>query len=231
VDLVFQAHKLAIDAARKSGVKHIFYSSLAFAGDGEPTSEAHVMQAHLDTEKYLASIAAQDPSFTYTVVRIGLYSESFPLYTAFFDLKNPSDEIRIPHDGSGPGIAWAKQDELGEAAAKLMKSYLASPKTFAYINKIILLSGPRVWSLSETAEVLGRVAKKPVKIRQVTVEQYSLQPQVQRGMTYGGGDLAPAWATAFEAIRRGEAAVVTPHLRQLLGREPEPFDQTIAKMV
>ena len=46
----FQAHKTAIDAARRSGVSYIFYTSLAFGGDRTPTSIAHVMQAHLLTE-------------------------------------------------------------------------------------------------------------------------------------------------------------------------------------
>lgn len=225
-----QVHKLAIDAARKSGVKHIFYSSLAFAGDGNTTSAAHVMQAHLDTEKYLASVAAKDPSFTYTAVRIGLYSESFPLYTAFFDLKNPTSEVKIPHNGSGPGIAWAKQDELGNAMALLMKSYGENPRDFEYVNKTILLSGPRDWSLQETVEALGKAVKKPVKLVEVSVDEYAAQPQVQKGLTYGAGDMAAVWATAFDAIREGEAAVSTPILAKILGREPESFDKTIARM-
>ncbi|KAH9212746.1 hypothetical protein DL95DRAFT_524931 [Leptodontidium sp. 2 PMI_412] len=226
----FKVHKLAIDAARKSGVKHIFYSSLAFAGNGDPTSAAHVMQAHLDTEKYLASLAEQDSSFTYTVVRIGLYSESFPLYTAFFDLKQP-DDVRIPHNGTGPGIAWAKQDDLGNAMALLVKSFTESRDTFAFVNRIILLSGPREWSLSETVQALGRVSKKAVKLLEVSVDEYASQPQVQNGLTYGAGDLAAVWATAFEAIRRGEAAVSTSILGRILGREPEGFEETISMMV
>lgn len=101
------------------------------------------MQAHLQTEAYLASLAASNSSFTFTVVRQGLYSESFPMYTSSFDLSNPTDSIRIPHDGGGPGLAWAKRDELGEATARLMADYLADPKGFSFVNKTLLLSGPR----------------------------------------------------------------------------------------
>lgn len=187
------------------------------------------MQAHLDTEKYLAALAAHDPAFTYTAVRIGLYAESFPIYTAFFDLRDPAaGEIAIPHDGSAPGVAWAKRDELGHAVALLLKAYVADPAGFEYVNKTILLSGPRAWSLGETAEALGRAAGRPVRLRQVSVAEYAAQPQVREGLTYGGGDVAAVWATAFEAIRRGEAAVVSPLLAQILGREPEGFEQTIA---
>ncbi|KAJ5376383.1 hypothetical protein N7509_013269 [Penicillium cosmopolitanum] len=227
----FMVHKSAIDAARKSGVKHIFYSSLAFAGDGNLDTKAQVMLAHLATEKYLAQLHDQDPQFTYTVIRQGLYSESFPLYTAFFDLKAPSNEICIPHDGSGPGLAWAKQDELGEATANLIAQHAQDPVAFPYLNKTVLLSGPRAWTLNETADVFSRVLNKPIRIRQVPVDEYVKQPQVQTGLTYGGGNWAPLWATAFDAIRDGECAVVTPNLAQILGREPEQFDTTIKKML
>lgn len=146
------------------------------------------MQAHLDTEKYLSSIAAQDSSFTYTAVRIGIYSESFPIYTTFFNPKSPSDEVKIPHNGSGPGIAWAKREELGEAMAKMISQYVSSPKDFPYINKTVLLSGSKALSLNETVEMLGKVAKKLVKVREVSVEEYTAQPQVQNCLSYGSGD-------------------------------------------
>lgn len=45
------------------------------------------------------------------------------MYTKFFDLKKAVDEVRILHDGSGPGIAWAKIGELGEASSQLVKEY------------------------------------------------------------------------------------------------------------
>ncbi|CRL23078.1 NAD(P)-binding domain [Penicillium camemberti] len=227
----FKVHKAAIDAARKSGVKHIFYSSLAFAGDGDLDTKAQVMLAHLATEKYLAQLHDQNPQFTYTVIRQGLYSESFPLYTAFFDLKAPSNEICIPHDGSAPGLAWAKQDELGEATAKLIAQHAKDPAAFPYLNKTVLLSGPRALSLNETADVFSRVLNKPIKVRQVHVDEYVKQPQVQAGLTYGGGDWAPLWATAFDGIRDGECAAVTPNLAQILGREPEQFETTIRTML
>ncbi|KAF1355038.1 hypothetical protein BDV97DRAFT_344561 [Delphinella strobiligena] len=225
-----KVHKLAIDAARKSGVTHIFYSSLAFGGDGQRTSAASVMQAHLDTEAYLAQLARQDPSFTYTAIREGIYSESFNIYTAFFDLKSPIDTICIPHDGSGPGIAWAKQDELGEASARLIANHAECPSDFPHKNTVILLSGPRVWSLAETANVLSAVTGRQISIRSVSMDQYISQPQVKSASGYGAGDAARTMATALEAVRNGETAVAKPLLADLLGRDPEPFDVTVAEL-
>ncbi|KAL4889919.1 NmrA-like family protein [Aspergillus ambiguus] len=225
-----EAHRNAIDAARHSGVKHIFYSSLAFAGDHGQTSVAHVMGAHLATEKYLAEQSA-DSSFSYTAVREGLYSESFPIYTAWFDLQHPADEITIPHSGAGPGVTWAKRDELGEATAKLVALYATSPHTFPYTNRVLLLSGPREVSLTETVEVLARAVGKSVRLRQISEDEYAALPQNGKKHWYHGIDLSREWATAWEAIRRGETAVVSPLLGEILGREPEDYEATIRALV
>ena len=225
----FKVHKAAIDAALKSGVTHIHYSSLAFAGDGDLDTKGHVMLAHLATERYLAQLHVRNPQFTYSIIRQGLYSESFPIYTAFFDVDASSCEIRIPHDGSGPGLAWAKRDELGEATAKLIALHARDPAAFPYVNKTVLLSGPRTWSLAETADALGRVLRRPVRIHQVPVDEYIKQPRVHAGL--GGEHLAPRWATAYEAIRAGECAVATPTLARILGREPESFETTIGHIL
>ncbi|GJC84889.1 NmrA-like family protein [Colletotrichum tofieldiae] len=218
----------AIDAARRAGVKHIFYSSLAFAGDLQDSSLAEVMQAHLDSERYLAEAAASDSSFTYTAVREGLYSESYPIYTAFFDVNAPTDEILIPHDGSGPGVAWVKRAELGEATAKLIAQYSWDPDHFPHVNKKVLLTGPRVWSLEDTVKVLSRAAGKRVRIRKVGVDEYVKLPQVLS--RFGSQDKARTWATAWEAISAGETAVVTDTLKEIIGREPEEFDVTIKRL-
>ena len=220
----------AVDAARRAGVSHIFYSSLGFAGNYELSSRAEVMQAHLDTERHLAKLAAADPAFTYTSIREGLYAESTPIYTAFFDPHNsPAEdvEIRIPHDGSGPGVAWVKRDELGEATAKLIASYARDKKAFPFVNATVLLTGPRVWSLEETVEVLSGIAGREVKIREVSVDEYVKLPQVLE--KFGSEALARTWATAWEAIRAGETAVVTPELGKILGREPKAFNVAVRK--
>ncbi|RDW84134.1 uncharacterized protein DSM5745_04460 [Aspergillus mulundensis] len=227
------AHKTAINAARKSGVKHIFYSSLAFAGDYAQSSVAHVMGAHLETEKLLAELSAGPNPTTYTSIREGLYSESFPIYTNWFDLRDPSGEITIPHDGHGPGVAWVKRDELGEASARLVANYATVggangpvAEAFPFVNKIVLLTGSKVYSLKETAEVLGRAVGRDVRIREIGVDEYAGLDHAGKH-TYHGVDLAREWCTAWEAIRRGETAVVTPTLKEILGREPEDYETTI----
>ncbi|KAJ5116841.1 hypothetical protein N7456_001189 [Penicillium angulare] len=224
IDHRVNVHKKAIDAAISSGVKHIFYSSLGFAGDLTDDSVAHVMGAHLATEEYLR---AKESEITHTAVREGIYSDSFPIYTAWFDPKNPVEEITIPHSGTAPGVAWVKKDELGEATAKLIVSYTKDLKGFNYLNQKVLLSGQREIPLKETVEILGRAIGKPLTIREISVDEYVKLPQIGDNHTYHGKDLSREWASAWEAIRQGETAAISPALVEILGREPESYEKTI----
>lgn len=153
------------------------------------------MLPHLDTEAYLVELAREDPSFSYTIVRIGVYSESYPIYTASFDINAPPspsdgnnhgnddgrDTIRIPHDGAGPGISWAKRSELGEAVAKLMVQYVEhpNPETFEWRNKMMVLGGPKEYSLKETVDVLSDVVGRELRITEIPVDEYVNLPAVK----------------------------------------------------
>lgn len=192
------------------------------------------MQAHLDTEAYLDELARSPahPNFTYTIIREGLYSESFPMYTAFFNPAAPVDEIKIPHDGSGPGVAWAKREELGEATAKIIATYAHNPLAFPYLKRTLLLTGSKVLTLAEVVGILGRIIGKPdLRIIKVSVDEYAAQPQCAARLTYHGVDLSKDWATAWQAIANGECSVVTPLLRDTLGREPEDFETTVRRQI
>ncbi|KAF5676148.1 hypothetical protein FHETE_2275 [Fusarium heterosporum] len=215
----------ALNAAVKAGVKHIFYSSLGFASIDKASTKAEVMGAHLDSEAHLRELARNHPDFSWTSVREGLYSESFPIYTAFLDLKNPPSRILIPHDGSGPGVSWVKRDELGEATAHLIASYTKSPSSFTYTNQIVTFTGSKSWTLAETVAVLSQAAGKEFEIQEVSVDEYVDLPQIKG--YFGTKEKATTWATAWEAIRAGETAPVTSTLAEILGREPEPFEKTI----
>lgn len=189
------------------------------------------MQAHLDTEKYLEECRQNHADFAYTIVREGLYSESYPLYTSFFDPAQPRKEVKIPHDGSGPGIAWVKREELGEGTAELISRFVKDPAEFQWQNKTVLLSGQNTLTLAETVKILGEIAKDTVQIKQVSDDEFATQPDVSPNFTYHGVDLSKPWATAFEAFRRGEGAYVSPLLKELLGREPEDFKTTVQSFI
>ena len=157
--------------------------------------------------------------------------------------------MRIPHDGKGPGgMAWVKRDELGEGTAKLLLQAFnfktdtanddGSQERPFFFNATLLLSGPKSYTLNETVSILSSASlpssssHEPVKIEEVSIDEYASQRIVQNSLDYGGGAVWPVlWATAFEGIRQGEAGVVTGTLESVLGRKCESFEVTIGEMV
>ncbi|QIX00222.1 hypothetical protein AMS68_005739 [Peltaster fructicola] len=228
----FESHKAAITAAVESNpnLEHVFYTSLGFAGSDGTTSAAHVMQAHLRTEAWLRELVSSHGSLTFTAIREGIYSETWPMYTGFFDPKK-DDEVVLPHDGGAPGIAWVAIDDLGEASARLAQEFM-DHKPAKYVNSVVLLSGSRAWTLSETVDVLARTAGREVAIKQGSFDQYAKSSKVVNALgSHGPGDAASQWTTVFQAVRDGETAVVTSELERLLGRAAEDFETTAKRML
>lgn len=96
-------HFAAIDAAVKAGVEHIYYSSLLF----QDRSKSGVMVAHNRTEDYLRGLKRTK----YTIIREGLYNESWPLYLGHYDFPD-DDRNEIPVAGDGL-ITWTAIADLG----------------------------------------------------------------------------------------------------------------------
>ncbi|KAB8294962.1 hypothetical protein EYC80_006915 [Monilinia laxa] len=118
-------HFAAIDAAMKAGVKHIVYASLAFGLD----SKAGVMRAHLRTEEYLRGLA----DIKWTILREGLYQESWPLYLGLFEtVGDEREEVVVAGDG---GLSWVALSDLGVANALVL-----ADSTGKYDGKLFYLS-------------------------------------------------------------------------------------------
>lgn len=216
------AHKNAIDAAKQAGVKHIYYTSLAFADD----SKATVKQAHLDTESYLREVCeAPGSEMTFTVIKEGIYSESFPLYLGFFDkdrLQTAAERIvKVPSFG-GPGVAWVTQDNLGEASAKVLIDDHSKPQ---WRNQRVLLSGPEAITLPGLVDVINRVLgweANPLRLDAVGSEAYlDYVSELKTGKTDDEATRAyfDEWVSSYPALERGELAVVDPLTRELVGKE------------
>lgn len=95
-------HFAAIKAAAEAGFERIYYTSLAFG----PRSKASVMRAHLRTESFLAAAATQKQGgMGVTVIRQGLYNESWPLYFGYFDPRGHDERTEVLVAGDRP-ISW-----------------------------------------------------------------------------------------------------------------------------
>ncbi|OTA88790.1 hypothetical protein M434DRAFT_120705 [Hypoxylon sp. CO27-5] len=231
-------HRVAIDAAVKAGVRHVYYSSLAFAwdarakGPGRRSSKAGVMRAHLRTEAYLAEVRRQrwgeeEEGVRVTVIREGLYNESWPLYLGYFDAEGGDERTVVPLAGDGK-VCWTAIRDLGVANAVV----LGAPSE-EYDGKTFYLStrpeGAK--SLREIAELVGRARGKEVSVKVVGREEHERYYVQERARD---GPAVRWWASTYEALEDGECLIDDPTLEKLLsgvGVKPTSIEETISKMV
>ncbi|WP_437669956.1 SDR family oxidoreductase [Sorangium sp. So ce131] len=202
-ELRVASHRNAIDAAVKAGVRHIYYTSLAFGSE----SKAAVMKAHLDTEAYLRSRGV-----TYTIVREGVYMESYPIFLGFFGAGD--DEVIVPGDG---GVAWAARDDLGEATARIIAGG-------GYDDETITLAGPEAYTLEQTTALVSSILGRGIRFSVVSRDEF-----VRRHSAHG--DVARFWASTYPALEAGEASVVDPLLGAVLGRPPVSFASRLRELL
>jgi NAD(P)H dehydrogenase (quinone) len=91
----FKYHKVAIDAAKKAGVKHILYTSLNWGGPAGESSIAGVYQAHLKTMNYL-----KQTGLDWTIIREATYAHLWNNFAGFLRLDTVGDfDVVISNDG------------------------------------------------------------------------------------------------------------------------------------
>jgi uncharacterized protein YbjT (DUF2867 family) len=213
-------HRAAIDAAVDVGVKHIYYTSLAF---GNP-SKAAVMRAHIRTEKYLHELE-EAKKVKITIIREGLYNESWPLYFGYyFGLKNETrKEVLVAGDGP---ISWTSIPDLGYATARI----LVAPSE-EWAGKTCYLSQGKTWTLQDIAEIVSRVRNEQVELKVVNKKEYE-------DFYIGGKAREKAsvewWSSTYEALEAGECKIEDGTLEGFLreaGREPKTLEATIEEML
>ncbi|QSS54766.1 NmrA-like family protein [Histoplasma capsulatum var. duboisii H88] len=218
-------HSNVIEAAKKAGVGHVYYSSLSFGGYGSH-SKAVVQTAHLITEEQL-----KKSGISYTSIREGIYAEAFPVFAAWYP---GTTTMYIPTDGR---IAWTSRSELGEANARLM---LRDPATLPsllkndYDNNVALLTGPRAYTFAHLAEALTRATGRKVTLQKIPREQYAAVVAVEDAKEGHGGKSAQffeLWASLLDAVGQGEAEMVAPLMGELLGRPPRDGLEYIEELV
>jgi uncharacterized protein YbjT (DUF2867 family) len=221
------AHKNAIDAALAVGVKQIYYTSLAFGDE----STAVVKQAHIDTAKYLHHVCqhAGSSGMQYTIIKEGIYSESFPLYLGYFDREKAEVDrkIRVPTMG-GLGVAWVGRDELGEGTARILASE-TDPDGVSWTNRTVLLSGSEATTLQGLADMITEVLgwqEDPLTVVGVGTEDFvTYHATAEAGPK--SREYIAMWATSYPSMDAGETAIVDPLLLKLLGRPLKPMIESV----
>jgi uncharacterized protein YbjT (DUF2867 family) len=217
-------HLKALEAATRSTatVKHIYYTSLAF---GSP-SKSRVMQAHLWTEKWLnASLGSGgNGRVGWTVIREGLYNESWPLYFGHYGA--PSDdrcEVVVAGDGK---ISFTSIADLGLANGLI----LAAPEK-DWQGRTLYLSQHEAHTLQYVAAAVSRAKGSEVALKLVSRAEYERHYTQDHGMDAG---MIHWWSATYDALPDGECEIRDPTLEKLLesqGLKPEKLSATLQAMM
>jgi uncharacterized protein YbjT (DUF2867 family) len=208
-------HIDAIKAAQKSGVQHIYYTSLAFGSD----SKAGVMQAHLRTEAFLKGLNG----ISFTIVREGIYNESWPLYFGYYDLEN-DDRREVVTAGDGL-ISWTSISDLGCATALVL-----TDSSTRYDNSTLYLSNSTTKTLKDIAAIVSKIKRQEISLKTVPPKEYcdyySKKSKDRASVEW--------WSTTYAALEQDECCIKGSILTELLlsrGRVPKAVEQSIEEML
>lgn len=212
-------HRAAVDAALEAGVQHIYYTSLAFNNP----SKASVMRAHTRTEKYLHDLE-KEGKVKITIIREGLYNESWPLYFGYYFGLNNETRREVVVAGDGP-ISWTSIADMAFGTARILAA-----TSEEWSGKTLYLSQKKTWTLQDVARIVSDVRGEEVKLKVVSRKEYE-DFYAEKGTERASVEW---WSSSYDALKDGECAVLDPTLEVMLkdaGRSPEPLEDTISEML
>lgn len=212
-------HYVALEAAKNAGVKHVYYTSLAFLNP----SKSRVMKAHERTEAWLTENWTGDGR-NWTVIREGLYNESWPLYMGHWKV-GEDDRTDVPIAGDSR-ISWTSISDLGLATALVLTAPSAE-----WAGKTFYLSQSTAHTLTEVASMVAQAIDRPqIRIFLVPREQHEDYYVSQRGME---APYVKWWAKTYDALNDHECEIKDATLEKLLKSQnvkPTPMEETVRAM-
>ncbi|MEK8132116.1 NmrA family NAD(P)-binding protein [Paenibacillus filicis] len=135
-------HQAALEAAREAGVRHIAYTSMAYADKGK----LPLHRLHLDTEE-----AIRRSGIPYTMLRNSLYMDLL----RFLGLREAmAGGLLLSPPGEWSFNIAAREDLAAAAAAVLREE--------GHENRSYELTAPRTWNLADLARVLSELSGRKV---------------------------------------------------------------------
>ncbi|MES2301417.1 MAG: SDR family oxidoreductase [Pseudomonadota bacterium] len=213
-------HRNAINAAKKAGIKHIVYTSVAGIHPRNPTLSA---TDHIVTEGDL-----RDSGLGYTILRNATYAEVFPTIASQPALRSGK---WIQAAGEGLMAPVSKRDIALCAATCLMHPDLHN-------GAIYEISGTELVSFRDIAAITSEVYGVPIEYVPVTTEErYAQFDAMGVPRTYSESmDAHPdthLWAsdemvTADIAWSMGFHAILSHHVKFITGKDPYTLREVFA---
>ena len=165
-------------------------------------------------------------------LRAGLYADAFPLFLNWYPSSKSVLMPNLTPSVTESKIAFASRDELGEAIATLLAKGL---HTFPTIKpqtekNIILLSGPQAESLIDLVDAINRGHGTDTAVEYMESEAW-----ISACAENDEGGKDRAWFEArlvfTQGVCDGDAELVTPVLKTLLGRRPASGTEVVERLV
>jgi len=189
-------HKNVVDAAKKSGVNQIFYTSVVKADE----RLSPLTFDHDKTEKLI-----KESGITYTFCRNTIYLEFFPM---FWGNALETGEWNFP--GGGHQQNFALRSEMAEALANAVSDHEA------YKNQSIDFASTKAYTFNKFAESMSKAAGKKITYKDISVDDF-VQGLKQAGVPEEQIGMSSVTASLF---KNGGTDLTTNDLKKLLGREP-----------
>lgn len=198
-DDMIRQHAHVIDAANRSAITHIVFTSIVDVEDGSPFYFAPVYR---DAERRLKSVR-----FSSSILRCGLYCD--------FILEHWLRTTQIPLPLADARIAPVSRDDVAAAAVYAM---------LHGSRDIWPLTGARSYSMADITSAAARILDRPYAYFPCAPEDYfkRLKGDVD-------DPWPEAFSTLCASIRESRYAAVSPLFAERLSRPPEDFESFLAR--
>jgi hypothetical protein len=185
--------------------------------DRENVGNVRFTLLHSFLDNSITNFTVSRSGITYTSIREGIYGDAFPLFLQWYPT---TETVYLPDDGE---ITYTSREELGEANAKLLIKG-------GHENELVLLTANESLRGGDIIRIINETTNRNIKVKIVSPEEYV------RYHTENDEGKKAEWfwrtrLTWFEGIKKGDAKVSNPLMKELLGREPKTGSQQIRKFL
>jgi NAD(P)H dehydrogenase (quinone) len=209
-------HRNAIAAAKKAGIKHIVYTSVAGVHPRNPTISAG---DHIVTEHDL-----RESGLGYTILRNQTYAELFtPMAQSALAC---GKWFQVGDRGMISPVS--KRDIALCAATCLLEPDMHSRVTYE-------ITGPELLTFTDISQVISDLYDVPIEYVVVTAEEMYAKFDawgIPRGFTEGAADPAVTYGsdelvTAYIAFDQDYHAILSHHVQFITGKRPHPLGEIL----
>ncbi|MBQ7223418.1 MAG: NAD(P)H-binding protein [Erysipelotrichaceae bacterium] len=208
------AHKNAVDAAKKAGVRKIIYTSLVNAGD--ETNPSVEKKDHIFTERYV-----QSQGLDHIFLRNSQYAEA--MITNYYTYVKVGGPLM---NSQGDGLmAYISRKDCAKAVAYALHRAF-EPQ---YDHAILDINGPELMTIARFCQIGNEETGNHVEYKFVTDEEnYQIfdamgVPRTTDGVFKKGSEApfsSDGMVTFAQAIREGKMDIKTDDFQKLTGCEP-----------